>query len=373
MAWPVVATVTVLFIYSVVLLLFFAGLLKFRILPGHFSPTKTRVTVVIPFRNESAYLPQLIGDLCGQSCSSHLFDVLLVDDHSSDGSLETAASLTAGRPGFTCTELPAGREGKKEALSEAISRAKTEWILQTDGDCRVGSGFVASHLSFLEMNPSDLVAGFVVCDRNSNKLREAMEQLDQLGLAGAGAGSFKLGRPLMCSGANMLYSKSLYRDTRRFDPLGKVASGDDMFLLIGARKLGRKVSFNPRAESVVRTRPSVNLKGLIRQRIRWGAKSVHYQMADLQLLALLVALTNLLVLAGPLWCFIFEGAAPWLISAFGVKSMADFLLLHATSGLTGQRRSLLWFIPVMLVYYPFLAVVATGSLAGRTVWKGRRT
>lgn len=373
MAWPVVATVTVLFIYSVVLLLFYAGLLKFRILPGHFSPTKTRVTVVIPFRNESAHLPQLIGDLCGQSCPSHLFDVLLVDDHSSDGSLEIAASLTAGRPGFTCTELPAGREGKKEALSEAISRAKTEWILQTDGDCRIGSNFVRSHLSFLEKNPSELVAGFVVCDRKSNRFLEAMEQLEQLGLTGAGAGSFQLGRPLMCSGANLLYSRSLYHDTRIFDPVEKVASGDDMFLLIGARKLGRKVSFNPQAESVVRTRPAENLNELIRQRIRWGAKSGHYQMADIQLLALLVSLTNLLVLVSPAWFFLFEGAGLWLLAILGLKSLADLLVLHATSRMTGQRKSLLWYIPVLLVYYPYLAVVATGSLAGRTIWKGRRT
>ncbi len=65
------------------------------------------------------------------------------------------------------------------------------------------------------------------------------------GLTGAGAGSFSLGRPLMCSGANLFYSRDLYLDTRPFDPVDKMASGDDMFMLIGARKLKRKISFNP--------------------------------------------------------------------------------------------------------------------------------
>ena len=96
-------------------------------------------------------------------------------------------------------------------------------------------------------------------------------------------------------------------------------------------------------------------------------------MPDLQMLAILVALTNLVILISPAWMILFPGSFRWFLPAIGIKTCLDFLVLHATAGFTGQRKSLWWYLPVSVLYYPYMAVVVTGSLIGRYSWKERNS
>ncbi len=357
--------------YSLVMFLVWTGLLRL----GRGKEAKPlmdqKVTVVVPFRNEACHLPDLISDLVGQSYPVELYSVLLVNDHSTDGSLDVAKSLSGGRPRFVCLDLPEGAKGKKAALGYAIPRVESEWIIQTDADCRLGPDFVSAHMAWLGAHPSDLVAGWVTTRREGNGFLEAFERLEMLGLSGTGAGSYMFHRPVMCSGANLLYSKSLFLETRSFDPAEKSTSGDDMFLMIGARKLGKSLSFNPGRPCMVQTGVAGDIHSLFRQRVRWGGKSIHYRMADIQLLALLVVAASILVVISPAWMLLYPGSARWLMAGIGIKTTIDFLVLHATTGMTGQRKTLWWFLPVALLYYPYMLVVSAGSLLGRSSWKGR--
>jgi hypothetical protein len=224
-------------------------------------------------------------------------------------------------------------------------------------------------MAFLEQYPSDLVAGMLTTRREGRGLLEVFDRLDMLSLTGVGAGSFGLGRPMMCSGANLSYSKELYMDTRPFDPESSLASGDDMFLMIGARKLGRRISFISQREAIVRTAPQKDLNSLFRQRIRWASKAGKLKMADIQLLAVLVVLTNLSILLMPLWFFLFPAWWPWLAGAWLVKTLADFILLYRMTGICDTREDLLWFLPVSLLYYPYFAAVLLGSFLSVPKWK----
>lgn len=371
MLLPVIITLVTVLIYAVAMALLVFGLTRLKGSEPDKSIQVEKVTVVIPFRNEAEHLPGLMEELFRQGCPAAQYSVIFVNDHSTDGSGNMVSSRIEGKPGFTCLDLPDGKEGKKEAIAFAISRVQTRWIIQLDADCSIGPGYIKAHVSFLGNHPSDLVAGFVTTRSGKGSFLEAFERLDLLGLAGAGAGSFYYRRPLMCSGANLLYSKSLFMEARKYDPADKTPSGDDMFLLIGARKLNRRIAFNPGRSATVHTVNVTDGNQLVGQRIRWGAKSVFYPMADMQLMALLVALTNLLILISPAWMTLFPGSFRWLLPAIGLKTYMDFLILHVTTGYTGQRESLWWFLPVSALYYPYMAVVITGSLLGRYSWKER--
>jgi len=361
-----------LLLYVCLILILSYGLRKlsppsFR-LPGHPVP----VTVIVPFRDEQDNLPQLLQDLQGQSYSPAHLEVIFVDDHSSDGSGELIRELIRDHSRFTCLELPGERQGKKEALALGVQHASSEWIIQTDADCRLGAHFVAAHISCLLDTGADLIAGMVTTGEGERGILEALERLDLLSLAGAGAGSFYLGRPLMCSGANLAYSRKLFLEARPFDPGPGTASGDDMFLMIGARKLGKKLVYLTSREALVRTGSIRNLRTLVMQRIRWGAKTPHYRMADIQGVAMCTALANLCILMMP-WLLLFEPELwVWLIPAFVIRSLADLLLLYRITGYTGQRRYLSMFLPVLLLYYPYQGMVMAGSLFWKGRWKGRR-
>lgn len=329
-----------------------------------------KVSVIIPFRNEAENLPSLVQDLLAQSYPKNMYEVVFVNDHSNDESGSVLDSMVSGVPGFSHLTLLPGNSGKKAALFQGIQYASNERLIQVDADCRLGPQFIASHMAFLEKHPSDLVAGLLSTVQGKGGFLEAFERLDLMALAGTGAGSFAFGMPMMCSGANLAYSRDLYMETRVFDPVEKCASGDDMFLMIGARKLNRTLAFNTSCEACVETAPVPTFRDLLSQRIRWGAKSTRYGMVDIQLLALLVALTNLTILLMPLWFFLFSEEWPWLAGALTVKFLVDFLLLYRVSILCQQRADLLWYLPVSLAYYPVFFLSLVGSLLGRSKWKG---
>lgn len=102
------------------------------------------VVAVVPARNEAEHVGAAIGSLLRQDYPG-AFSVILVDDHSGDGTAEVAraAALAAGaaeRFGvLRARELPPGWTGKLWALSEAIAEAERrapppELILLTDAD-----------------------------------------------------------------------------------------------------------------------------------------------------------------------------------------------------------------------------------------------
>jgi hypothetical protein len=139
--------------------------------------------------------------------------------------------------------------------------------------------------------------------------------------------------------------------------------------MIGARKLNRTLSYTTAPEAIVSTASVKNFAQLLTQRFRWGSKSVHYAMADIQGLALLVSLTNLGILLMPLWFIIYTGYWPWLAGAWLLKTLSDLLLLQRISNISHQGDLLRWFVPVSLAYYPVFFISLLGALFGKHSWK----
>lgn len=78
------------------------------------------VSIITPYRNASLFLPQLVGCLRQQSHSS--WECLLIDHHSSDGSAELAARLTAGDGRFRLLSLPSPPANSNHERFPAIPR-----------------------------------------------------------------------------------------------------------------------------------------------------------------------------------------------------------------------------------------------------------
>ena len=370
MAPPLIILLLIVYGYSLLMFLFNQEVEKDPDPMDDQNEQGTGVSVVVPFRNEAEHLPALMDDFASQSYPHELLEILLVDDHSVDGSASLAEAAAAGKGHFRYLELAPGITGKKKALAHAVRQAKHDRIIQVDADCRVGPKFVATHMAFFEKHPSDLVAGIVTTWKERGNFLEIFDRLDILSLIGAGAGSFGVGRPMMCSGANLSYSRELYLETRPFDPEERVASGDDMFLLIGARKLGRTCSFMSNRESIVRTAPQKNPAAMLSQRVRWSSKAGNLRMPDIQLLGVLVSLTNISILLMPLWIILFPAWWPWLAGAWIIKTLADFLLLFKMTGICGSRSDLRVFLPVSLLYYPYFMAILLYALWRKPAWKG---
>lgn len=113
MLLPFTITLLIFLSYILLLLILFGGLILMKWTRGADPVPHEGVTVIIPFRNEAYHLPGIVADLLAQNYPGHLYSVIMVNDHSTDGSEKLAASLVGDRERFICVDLPCGKEGKR--------------------------------------------------------------------------------------------------------------------------------------------------------------------------------------------------------------------------------------------------------------------
>jgi glycosyltransferase involved in cell wall biosynthesis len=92
---------------------------------------KPEVSVIIPARNEEASLGACLESLVSQSGVE--FEIIMVNDHSTDRTGEIAASFPGVRVVEAAT-LPEGWTGKNNAVACGAREASGEWLLFTDAD-----------------------------------------------------------------------------------------------------------------------------------------------------------------------------------------------------------------------------------------------
>lgn len=114
------------------------------------------VTVVVPARDEADVLPRTLPTLLAQRYPGPA-RVVLVDDHSSDGTGDLARALGGGgggRPGLTvlrAPDRPDGWAGKLWAVSQGVAAAGgSDWLLLTDADIAHPPGSLAALVAAAE-------------------------------------------------------------------------------------------------------------------------------------------------------------------------------------------------------------------------------
>lgn len=123
------------------------------------------VSVIIPARNEEASLGACLESLVAQTGVA--FEVIVVDDHSTDRTREIAASFPAVRV-IEAGPLPDGWTGKNNAVATGARQARGQWLLFTDADTVHLPGSLARsleeaqrvHASLLSYSPQQIVTGF---------------------------------------------------------------------------------------------------------------------------------------------------------------------------------------------------------------------
>jgi len=93
-------------------------------------PPNTKLSVIIPARNEEKNLPRLLRSLQSQSTPPE--EIIVVDDGSTDRTAAVAAEL--GARVVTPPPLPEGWRGKTWACQHGADQAKGEWLLFLDAD-----------------------------------------------------------------------------------------------------------------------------------------------------------------------------------------------------------------------------------------------
>lgn len=336
---------------------------------------ETRVSVLIPARNEEKSIVKILACLLAQDYRSSLMEVLVIDDHSSDATAAIVEKYIEKHPGkdiklMRCDERA---HSKKQALSLGIKKATGNLILTTDADCIVGGRWISSFVKHYENTSAALISGPVTY-LNRPGFFHAFQALEFLGLVASGAGAMGAGFPFMCNGAALAFEKDAFEKVGGYEGNEQYASGDDVFLLHKILKeYGRKkIAFLKDPEALVYTHGEGSLRSFFRQRVRWGSKSKAYRNTIAISTALAVFLFNLSLVAGLLAGVVYPKVLLITALLWLFKYLADLPLLVGITGFTGQRKLLRAYVLFQPIYVIYLVMIGVVSLFGKSEWKGRK-
>jgi glycosyltransferase involved in cell wall biosynthesis len=110
-------------------------------------------SVIVPCFNNEAYLARCLHALCTQTWPGDRYEVILVDNNSTDRSVEIAR----GFPGVTV--LTEEIQGSYAARNRAVREARGETLVFTDADCVVCPAWLAEMAAALADPGTGLVLG----------------------------------------------------------------------------------------------------------------------------------------------------------------------------------------------------------------------
>ena len=327
---------------------------------------KTKFSIIVPFRNETENLPQLLNSFSKLNYPADLFEVVLVDD-ASDCRLQIADFRFQVS---VINNIRISNSPKKDAISTAMQVVKNDWIITTDADCVVNENWLSALDNHIQLHKVSMIAG-AVSYHCENSFLHHFQQLDLASLQGATIGSFGLKKGFMCNGANFAYTKSFFQKLNGFDGNDGIASGDDVFLLQKAiAQFPEKVHYLKSGNNIVITKPVNDWKSLSHQRVRWASKTGFYQSKFGIGLGLIVFGGNLGLLFA-VYCFLFRIGNFYLLIFLSLAKLAvDFALINKTNVFLKNKTH---FFLTSSLLYPFFSVsVAVYSLFGKYEWKGRQ-
>jgi biofilm PGA synthesis N-glycosyltransferase PgaC len=334
------------------------------------SSFSTTFSVIIAARNEELLITRCLEAIAKQDYPSHLFEVIVVNDHSTDFTETEVQRFITSHSGLSIRLLNATGEGKKSAITQGINAATGELILVTDADCIMSEGWIKSFAVAYEKSGARCISGPV--KMTGKDIFAGVQGLEFMSLIGSGAGSISARMPIMCNGANFCYEKSAFEAVGGFEGNNRYASGDDVFLMLKINKRfgSGAVTFLKNRAAIVTTTSQPDLRSFFRQRMRWTSKSPGYTDFGLLLTAFSVLLINLGILIAFGYGLLSGLWQPFLIF-FISKLIIDLPLLIAVSSFMNQKRLLAYYLPVQIILPFYVIFTALGGILSTVSWKDR--
>jgi cellulose synthase/poly-beta-1,6-N-acetylglucosamine synthase-like glycosyltransferase len=361
--------------YVVLIISFTIGWFHLRSEESITSSEKVSVTVIIAARNEESNIGNCLRAIASQEYPAGLFEVIVVDDHSTDKTAIEINRIIEEFPHIRIKLIHLNEEekGKKFAISKAVATAKNEWIVTTDADCMMKTNWLSSLLSVSADAGVQMVIAPVVFHKRQTVFGN-LQELEFLSLVASSAGAVSAGLPIMCNGANLSYRRNAFVNAGGFISDKDFASGDDMFLMIKIRKMygSGSIRFVKSKSATVATHAVPTLQEFVSQRLRWVSKSRGYKDPWVIFTSVIVFTQSTIILLAMLaWATGLTGPLlPLLL--FTTKLFVDYPIMMAVSRFAERNRLMIWYLPLHFIYP--LYVVAMGFL-GNTLsfkWKGRK-
>lgn len=357
-------------IYSLVLMWMGVGFVLSPKRPRTIKKEQTEVSIIICGRNEELYCDFCLRSILAQDYDFNKVQVIFVNDASTDNTLKIAFNILSKSK---CDyEIITNSEplGKKKSITKAMLIAKHNLIVLRDADTFTISKQWLKRISENYLNkPFDILIGPVAI-ANHQSLLWAMQAIENNVLTILSAGSAYYNKAFLCSGANLIFTKTIFEKVNGYTSHQHVPSGDDVLFLQDVQKQPKAIiRFLKEKDATVYTYPVLTFNVLLKQKVRWAAK-FKLNPSKLNLfLAVLTFSTNLAWLLCFVSYFISYYQSLLLLIFILLKLAIDILLLLLASCFI-KNKWLLWYVlPVSLIYPIYAVIVSVCSLFYKPRWK----
>lgn len=337
----------------------------------------TRFSIIIPARNEANNIADCLRSVLQQQYPVHLFEVIVINDHSTDNTEAIVRSLQQQHSNLQLLNLIDVLKNKpvnaykKKAIELAIVQSSGNWIVTTDADCLVQPGWLSLLDQYIQRQQPVFIAAPVMFTHTGSFL-SAFQLLDFISLQGITAAAVSAGYHTMCNGANIAYRKDVFYEVGQFSGIDQIASGDDMLLMYKIKQqYPNRLGYLFHRGAIVTTTPMPNWSSFLNQRIRWASKADKYQDKTIfRALALVYAL-NLLLMVLFFWGFSVEGGwLAWLLLVI-IKTLVELSLMFPVARFYQRVPVLSWFLIMQPFHICYTVVAGWLGKFGTYQWKGR--
>ena len=305
----------------------------------------TKVSIIIPFRNESDVIKNTLISISKQSYDLSLLELILVDDGSNDNSKQEISTVEHI---FPCIKLFQNEsKGKKSALLFGLKQSSFDTKVIIDADTFFERDWLKNLVFTAEKNNADVLFGPV-------KYENRFLDHEYKSVVGVGGVMTSLGIPLMVNGANILLRNSFTEGFIKHGLNFSSPSGDDQDILFYAIKNKKKVSFTWGSDVTGITSSSHSLFEFFLQRLRWASKWQNSIWSSA--VSSFIALMNICLFLISVFNLSQENNIAFFISAVVFKFLVEGLFIYKVGLLTGSRFSLLYHLTWTLLY-PFYSIV----------------
>lgn len=317
----------------------------------NFSKTKNKaeenseelsVSVVICAKNEAENLKRFLPAILAQKYSN--FEVILINDASIDDTLEVMEAFAEENPKVKIVNVENNETfwaNKKYALTLGIKKARNQYLLFTDADCKPETEFWIKEMAANFSEKQSIILGYGGYFKAPGFLNKLI-RFETLLTAVQYLSFSALGNPYMGVGRNLAYTAKEFYDNKGFASHLYIRSGDDdLFVNQAANKQNTATCTSEK--SFTRSPAKRSLGAWFTQKRRHSSVAKHYKFKHKFLLGLFY-LSQLLFWLFFVLCIFINWKIAVAVLIF--RLLIQFLVFQKAANKL-HEKDLIWLFPFL--------------------------
>ncbi len=311
-----------LIIFLVLNLLFYSSLnrlFKFQKLKS----SSLKISILVAAKNEEKNISKLITSLKEQNYSNELYEVVIIDDDSSDNTFSVVKTEIEGLENF---RIIRAREkiyqAKRGVLEVGIQNSINPYIVITDADCTSNKNWLLRFANSFE-DKHDFVFGIAPYFSKKSYVNK-ITRFENLRAQILMFSFAKLGFPYSAASRSFGFTRKAFEKIGGYRNTIETLSGDDDLLLREAINNDLKIGMVTSEDALVFTDSKPTYSEYQKQKFRHTSTSFHYSIVNKSILGLW-HITNLILL----FSITFAIIDTVFILPFFLKIVLDVFLLNS--------------------------------------------